>query len=216
MSERRPPPPPPPRKPPPPPPPPPPPRKPPPPPANAIPPPPRGPMLAMLARPRADCAAAALPDETFIAPPRPPPRSPRAALPPRLAALARPPPPALARSPPPAFARSPPPLARSAVLGRLPPRSPARSPPRSPARSPTRSPARSPARSAPPGRSCPGRSTCCPSRPRKSIRLEAPAFRLLLPKRCWTFALLYRTPWRCAALCCQLFPTLVVLLKWLT
>ena len=37
---------------------------------------------------------------------------------------------------------------------------------------------------APPGRSCPGRSTCCPSRPRKSIRFAAPAFRLLLPKRC--------------------------------
>src|SRR4029453_9028781 len=90
--------------------------------------PPRGPMLAMLARPREACAAAALPDDTFIAPPRPPPRSPRAALPPRLAALAD-----LVRSPPPALARSAPPLARSAVPGRLPPGSPTRSPPRPPA-----------------------------------------------------------------------------------
>ena len=37
----------------------------------------------MLARPRADCTAAALPDDTFMAPPPPP----RAALLPRLAAL---------------------------------------------------------------------------------------------------------------------------------
>src|SRR5258707_9857328 len=96
MSERRPPPPPP-RKPPPPPPP----RKPPPPPprpAKLGAPPPRGPILAMLARPRADCAAAALPDDTFMAPPRPPP--PRPALLPRLAALARSPPPFAPRSAP--------------------------------------------------------------------------------------------------------------------
>lgn len=166
MSERRLPPPP--RKPPPPPPrkPPPPPRKPPPrklaAPWNLPPPRPAKPRPPRLAWPRADCRLATLPDETFLnAVSRPPP--PRAAFRPRS--------PTLARSPPA-------PLARSAVLGRLPRSPPGRS------REAARSPALSPTRSPPPGRSCPGRSTCCPSRPRKSIRLPAPAFRLLLPKRC--------------------------------
>ena len=62
------------------------------------PPPPRG-MLAMLARPRADAAAADRPEDTFIAPPRlPPPPRLAAAPPPRFAALARSPPPLLPAS----------------------------------------------------------------------------------------------------------------------
>ena len=52
----------------------------------------------------------------------------------------------------------------------------------------------------------PGLSTCWPPLPRKSGRGRFPATILVLPKRCCTFTLLYRTPRRCAGLCCQIFP----------
>src|SRR4029453_9668606 len=135
MSERRPPPPP--RKPPPPPPPrkpppPPPPRKPPPPPprpAKLGAPPPRGPILAMLARPRAALRLAALPEDTFLNAVSRAPRFAPALLRARLADAARfPPLPCLLADRSGRLPRSPP--ARS--------RAPARSPPRSPVRSPTR------------------------------------------------------------------------------
>src|SRR5579872_997296 len=145
------------------------------------------PAEAKLARPRAEAARAAAPDDTLRPPPPPPPRV-------RFVAAARSPTFAARLLTVPRFPALP--VRRSATLARLPP-------PRSP-----RLPARSPVL----GRLPPGLSTCWPLLPRKSMRSAAPALRLLLPNLCWTFALLYRTPWRCEGLCCQLFPMLLILL----
>src|SRR5262249_36927968 len=150
-----------------------------------------------LRAPRAEAALAERPGWTFIAlPPRLPP--PAALLPPlgrcagRLAAP--PPPPGRLAAP------APPPPGRLATLpppppGRLAP-APAPAPPRLP---PKPAPMAAPA-PAPMAAPAPGLSTWLPLRPRKSMRFDAPARTLLLPKRFCTFTLLYRTPPRCAAL----------------